>query len=276
LFYRTSTSHQCTISENHIRSIKGVKDILATKDVNQIGRFNILVHKDEFVNARTKLQQSLTQWYESYVPTDAQPRPETFPGIPSVRPIAFDGNSSGENSWMSKSNVSFLSMDLSSVQNDDYFSSAQSMDRKFSYASILKSKSMFEPKSNSGMHNNNPNDEDNKEVISEITIARTESETNHLHELKALRTSQTNKINEARNIIKIQEIEIQKLKEAQKQAIEAYDKVASESPNPTTTLRTNADRKTHESRSKTQRGNGTDATRNGQFDETYALDEKRR
>ena len=89
--------------ENHIRSIKGVKDILATKDVNQIGRFNILVHKDEFVNARTKLQQSLTQWYESYVPTDAQPRPETFPGIPSVRPIAFDGNSSGENSWMSKS-----------------------------------------------------------------------------------------------------------------------------------------------------------------------------
>jgi hypothetical protein len=215
--------------ENHIRSVNGVKDIIASKDVTYSGRFNVLVKKSEFSSARTTIQQNLTRWYQDHVPSDALPRPDTFSGLPCVRPIAYDGNSSGENSWMSKSNSSFLSMDLSSVQNDDYFSSSQSASRTFTYASILASAKhdIQDHRNMEHPHGSNIEDE-NREVISDITTARTESDSRRLLELETLRTRQNDEIAEARAIIKAQEIEIQKLKESQRQAADAYDRATND------------------------------------------------
>ena len=165
--------------ENHIRSIEGVQDIVAANDNIHSGRFNILVNKAYFTSARSKIQQNLDAWYEEYVPSDALPRPDYFPGPPRVRPIAYDGNSSGENSWMSKSNASFLSMDLSSVENDDYFSSTPMVDRMFSYKSVLISSSTERGrKVNNNIENETTVEDDAREIISDITTARTEMDSN--------------------------------------------------------------------------------------------------
>jgi hypothetical protein len=104
--------------EDHIKAIEGVKDMLPARDVANTGRHNILVNKKEFQTIRSQLMNSIAKWHDTFVQSDAKPPEGFFPGQPRVKPIAEDGLSSGENSWMSMSNASFLSMDLSMVEND--------------------------------------------------------------------------------------------------------------------------------------------------------------
>jgi hypothetical protein len=57
-------------------------------------------------------------------------------GHPRVKPIYDDSMSSGENSWMSASNASFLSMDLSLVRDHVYFDESMNIAHVFMYADI--------------------------------------------------------------------------------------------------------------------------------------------
>jgi hypothetical protein len=79
----------------------------------------------------------LPGWCEEHIPVDAYPYPNPFPDDPKVQAIHNDGFSSGENSWMSMSNASFLSMDLNNVADDDYFSNTTIANRTFTYAEIV-------------------------------------------------------------------------------------------------------------------------------------------
>jgi hypothetical protein len=123
--------------EDHIKAIEGVKELLPARDVSTTGRHNILVDKTEFQKIRSHLMIVIEKWHQKFVEVDALPPEGYFPGPPRVKPIVDDGISSGENSWMSMSSASFLSMDLSMVENDDYFTNNQSVTKAFTYAEIL-------------------------------------------------------------------------------------------------------------------------------------------
>ena len=115
----------------HISAIPGVLDLLASPHVDETGRHTILVPKDSFKSVRTILTQNLSNWIATHVSSDAQPLEEQFAGVARVKPIYDDGMSSGENSWMSSSNASFLSMDLTNVRDDDFFTGTTNMDKVF-------------------------------------------------------------------------------------------------------------------------------------------------
>jgi hypothetical protein len=70
------------------------------------------------------------------VSSDAQPTEEQFAGVARVKPIHDDRMSSGENSWMSASNASFMSMNLSAVRDHNYFTETMNIERVFTYADI--------------------------------------------------------------------------------------------------------------------------------------------
>jgi hypothetical protein len=206
--------------EELIKTINGVIDVMPDKRVLINGKYRILVAQDKFKTARDEAQLHLAEWCDEYIPTDAYPKPNPFPDRPRVQPIHNDGFSSGENSWMSLSNTSFMSMDLSNVEDDAYFSNTAAATKAFTYAEIIVS-----PPSNvAGPSRNRPtidqndvkdhySDEDTRAAISEITTtARTETEQQQRRELE-----------HARQIIADQQAEIQKLKENQEKSQNFYE-----------------------------------------------------
>jgi hypothetical protein len=64
---------------------------------------------------------SIAKWHDTFVNQMQSLQKDFFQANPGVKPIAEDGLSSGKNSWMSMSNASFLSMDLSMVENGRLF-----------------------------------------------------------------------------------------------------------------------------------------------------------
>ena len=117
----------------------------------------------------------IEKWHQKFVEVDALPPEGYFPGPPRVKPIIDDGISSGENSWMSMSSASFLSMDLSMVENDDYFTNNQSVTKAFTYAEILLPHHKVQHTKHSSPHE----EDDQKETFSDITGTRTSTiETN--------------------------------------------------------------------------------------------------
>ena len=105
---------------DRIGSIDGVLDIKEATYRKDLGKYRILVHKDDFQSARKSLQFGLQQWYADCVPEDAKPRTNRFPGEPEVAPILSDGDSSGEDSYYSTSVNTAMSYDSvsSDITND--------------------------------------------------------------------------------------------------------------------------------------------------------------
>jgi hypothetical protein len=120
----------------HISAIPGVREVLASPHVDENGRHTILLDKDSFKTIRAILTKSLQDWIRNYVSSDAQPTDEQFAGVARVKPIYDDGMSSGENSCMSSSNATFLSMELTNVCDDNYFNASTNVDRVITYADI--------------------------------------------------------------------------------------------------------------------------------------------
>jgi hypothetical protein len=131
-------------------------------------KYRVQVSQDKFKMARDLLLYYLPGC-KGYIPVDAYPHPNPFPDDPRVQPsIHNNGFSSGGNSWMSLSNTSFLSMDLSIVADDEYFSNTTIANRTFTYAEvILPNKSTH----GDGYPNSStcPSKEDTRAAISEIT-----------------------------------------------------------------------------------------------------------
>ena len=197
--------------EDRIKSIEGVKDILPAKDVSLTGRHNILVDKNDFQTVRTLLMIAIAKWHNDFVEVDALPPEGYFPGPPRVKPITDDGISSGENSWMSMSNVSFLSMDLSMVENDDYFVNNQSATKTFTYAEIL----LPNKETTQTFQSTQMEDDDQKEIFSDITGTRTSTtESMFLRkEIERLQVLKEKELQETRAIIEAQRQELQTLRE---------------------------------------------------------------
>lgn len=193
-----------------IKSINGVINIMPDKHVLSNGKHRILVSKEKFNSAQEEVQRYLPGWCDTYIPPDAYPKPNPFPERPKVQPIHNDGFSSGENSWMSLSNASFMSMDLSNVADDKYFSNTTAATKAFTYAEIILTppRHVAGKLKNITTNNDQNSDEDTQAVISEITTtARTETEQQQRRELE-----------HARQIIANQQAEIQKLKEDQEKS----------------------------------------------------------
>jgi hypothetical protein len=196
--------------EDHIKAIEGVKELLPARDVSTTGRHNILVDKTEFQKIRSHLMIVIEKWHQKFVEVDALPPEGYFPGPPRVKPIVDDGISSGENSWMSMSSASFLSMDLSMVENDDYFTNNQSVTKAFTYAEILLPHNKVQHTRHSSPHE----DDDQKETFSDITGTRTSTiETNFKQEIERLQALKEKELQETRAIIEGQKLELQTLRE---------------------------------------------------------------
>jgi hypothetical protein len=189
--------------DEFIKSIDGVIDIMPDKTAIISGKYRVQVSQDKFKTARASLINYLPTWCEEYIPIDAYPNPNPFPDCPKVQPIHNDGFSSGENSWMSMSNTSFLSMDLSNVADDDYFSNTTVATKAFTYADIVLPPNL-NTQASTQKDSISPSDDDTKAAISEITTtAKTDS----------IYAQQQKELENARAIIEHQKTEIQKLKE---------------------------------------------------------------
>jgi hypothetical protein len=91
-----------------------------------------------FKTVRNTITQNLEEWITTHVTSNAQPKEEQFSGPARVKPIHDDGMSSGANSWMSTSNAaSFMSMDLTAVQDQSYYNDSINIAQVFTYANIV-------------------------------------------------------------------------------------------------------------------------------------------
>jgi hypothetical protein len=202
----------------HLQNITGVKDILPATDVVVTGKQRMLVDKVEFTRIRTTVTKHLPAWCDvTNISEDAQPTPGQFPGTARVRPIYNDGMSSGDNSWMSASNASFMSMDFSTLQEEDYFTNTSKVNHTFTYAEILLPTSpmnyAYQFPTGQPPTTHHPEEEGSKEVISEITTGISEIEVSQKAEIDRLQDQHKVDRAASRKIIEEQTLEIQRLKE---------------------------------------------------------------
>ena len=86
-----------------------------------LGRYSVLIEKPECDKIRAILIKATTEWVLDIPPSDAMLPMDQFLGPARVKPLCEDGMSSGENSWMTQSNASFMSMELSPKTGADSF-----------------------------------------------------------------------------------------------------------------------------------------------------------
>jgi len=221
------TSNRTVILENisedmmfylkpHFQNISGVKDIIPAFDVATTGKQRLLVDKEGFTRIRAFIMKSLPTWCNN-ISNDAQPTQGHFPGPARVRPIHNDGMSSGDNSWLSASNASFMSMDFSTAQDDDYFTNSSKVNHTFSYAEILltPNSTTYDYPFSVGKTTTHQPEEEGKEVISEITTGRSEIEAAQKAEIERLKEKHDEERAASRKIINEQTLEIQRLKDTQ-------------------------------------------------------------
>ena len=103
---------------DRIAAVPGVRDIMSHPSVEINGKYRIQVHKDDFKAVRANLMISIPDWYDQYVPPDAQASIHVYPGTPEVMPIPSDGYSSGEESYYAGSVASAFSY-ASSAHHDE-------------------------------------------------------------------------------------------------------------------------------------------------------------
>ena len=120
-----------------------------------------------------------------------------------------------------------MSIDLSMVQNDDYFSTRQAMTKAFTYATAVRAKHHATTDSNATA--TQTDDEEHKEIISDITGTRTESVIHKQRlEIEHLLDKQKEERAQAEAIMTAQKAEIQRLTEAYQRANIAYEEITTE------------------------------------------------
>lgn len=195
-----------------IAHVKGIRDMIPSPKGDDTGRYSILVEKTEFDQVRKTISTQLPEWLRTGVPSDAMPPTDCFPGPARVKPLFDDGISSGQNSWMTQSHASFMSMELPTGQNDDYFRDSLNANRVFSYAeaaSQYQSSTFY-----------NFDETATKASISEVTGERTEENSNQQKALDRLTEHHRQEVEKAAQIIEEQRQEIQSLKAQRLEDIE--------------------------------------------------------
>jgi hypothetical protein len=160
-----------------------------------------------FSQIRNKLNQSLAKWIKDEVESDAQPTEFQFPGVARVKPLYNDGNSSGENTWMTTSNASFMSMDIPDGQMDDFYATSMHATRNSSYADILV------PLKFPGLQQAQSTDATStKASMSEVTAAQMEADSGHKRDLDRLNAAHQQATAIANATIEAQRLEIEQFK----------------------------------------------------------------
>ncbi|KAI2512753.1 hypothetical protein MHU86_1541 [Fragilaria crotonensis] len=191
--------------QDRILQTAGVKEILPSPKVHDLGRYSVLVDKELFKAARQTLSSSLGNWVKNEIPSDAQPWDDQFAGPARVKPLYDDGLSSGENSWMTQSNASFMSMDLPTGQDDDYFANSINATKVFTYADIDIPRTQS-PQTGA------PSDSQTKASISEISDTKTYADYVRKNDLETMTEAHQAAADHANQIIAAQRLEIEQLK----------------------------------------------------------------
>ena len=97
------------ISER-ILALDGVQALLPGKTVNDNGRYKILIHQKYYNATRELLTDKLAHWVNQYAASDAKATLAKYPGPPEVANTSSDGFSRGEDSYMTISVNSALSI----------------------------------------------------------------------------------------------------------------------------------------------------------------------
>ncbi len=113
-----------------ILAVPGVKLILPCHTVNEDGRYKILVHQKNYHRVREHLKEVLPHWYDTYVEPDAKVPDTRYPGKPKVSPIESDGFSQGDNTYMTVSINTAMSIS-SAISNDNPPSFVYPQERQF-------------------------------------------------------------------------------------------------------------------------------------------------
>ena len=103
---------------DHISAVPGVKALLPTKH-NDLGQYKISVTEKDFQRIRAHLQKYIKPWYDQFVEPEARNPESKFPGPPIVASIEADDYSEDEQSYMTVSVNTALS--LTTVLSDDTF-----------------------------------------------------------------------------------------------------------------------------------------------------------
>jgi hypothetical protein len=193
--------------QDHILQVPGVLEILASPKGEDTGRYSVRVTKSLFTPIRKTLNQCLAKWVKEEVQSDAQPTEFQFPGAARVKPLYNDGNSSGDNTWMTTSNASFMSMDIPEGQMDDFFATSKNATRIFSYAEIL-----IPPRFPGHQHATSTDATSTKASISEVTAAQTETESRHKRDLERMHEAHQQATLIANATIAAQQLEIEQFK----------------------------------------------------------------
>ena len=101
---------------DHITAVEGVKALLPTKRI-ELGQYKVSVIEKDFQRIRAHLQKYLKPWYDQFVEPDARNPESMFPGPPMVASIEADDYSENEESYMTVSVKTALS--LVTVLSDD-------------------------------------------------------------------------------------------------------------------------------------------------------------
>jgi hypothetical protein len=102
----------------HILTVPGLLDVVASRNVLTDGRHKVLVPKEEFGKVSKCLMANLNAWYEVHVSEDAKQINGHLPGAPAVASLFTDGCSSGEETYMSSSINTAMSY-MSTISDND-------------------------------------------------------------------------------------------------------------------------------------------------------------
>lgn len=85
---------------DRILATPGVLSLLPSISVNDDGKYKVLVHQKNYHQVRNHLKEVIPKWYQEYVEPDAKAPEHRYPGPPEVSPIESDGLSQGENTYL--------------------------------------------------------------------------------------------------------------------------------------------------------------------------------
>jgi hypothetical protein len=84
-----------------ISAIPGVSSLIPGPSVNEDGKYKVLVHQKNYHRVRNHLKEVIPKWYNEFVEPDAKAAEGKYPGLPEVSPIMSDGDSQGDQTYMS-------------------------------------------------------------------------------------------------------------------------------------------------------------------------------
>jgi hypothetical protein len=184
--------------QDRITQLNGVHEILSSPKAHD------LVDKSLFKTVRHTLLTSLDSWVRNEIPSDAQPADDQFAGPARVKPLYDDGLSSGDSSWVTQSNASFMSMELPTGPDDDYFASSTNANKVFTYVHVVFPHKPSPPPA--------PDiDLNTKASISEISDTKTYADYVRKNDLETVTEAHHAETAKANQIIAAQRLEIEQL-----------------------------------------------------------------